>query len=110
MGEDKITYDDIKDYESLFTMAPSFLLEMFARKNKNLVLKFESVIRQNLANLNPEQKNKLEIILESDVEELQEVLHEAFVKSNKKQYEILANHQYKQFIELNLNEIRKMVK
>lgn len=110
MGEDKITYDDIKDYESLFTMAPSFLLEMFARKNKNLVLKFESVIRQNLANLNPEQKNKLEIILESDVEELQEVLHEAFVKSNKKQYEILANPQYKQFIELNLNEIRKMVK
>lgn len=110
MGEDKITYDDIKDYESLFTMAPSFLLEMFARKNKNLVLKFESVIRQNLANLNPEQKNKLEIILESDVEELQKVLHEAYVKSNKKQYKILANPQYKQFIELNLNEIRKMVK
>ena len=31
--DDKITYDDVKEYESIFQMAPSFLLEHFARKN-----------------------------------------------------------------------------
>ena len=106
---DQITYEDIKDYETLFTLAPSFLLERFARKNKNLVLKFKPTIESHLSNLTDEQKNKLYLILNADVEELQSLLHEAYMKSNKKQYEILANPKYKQFIELNLGEIRKIV-
>lgn len=106
---DEITYEDIKDYETLFTLAPSFLLERFARKNKNLVLKFKPTIESHLSNLTDEQKNKLDLILNADVDELQSMLHEAYMKSNKKQYEILANPKYKQFIELNLGEIRKIV-
>ena len=43
--DDKITYDDVKEYESIFQMAPSFLLEHFARKNTNFVLKFQSQIQ-----------------------------------------------------------------
>ena len=56
------------------------------------------------------KKNKLDIILKTDVEDLQNILYEAYMKSNKKQYKILANPEYKDFIEFNLDEIRKMVK
>ena len=110
MGEDEITYEDIKEYESLFTLAPSFLLERFAKRNSNLVLKFKSTIESHIDNLNDDQKNKLDIILKTDVEDLQNILYDAYMKSNKKQYKILANPEYKDFIEFNLDEIRKMVK
>ena len=110
MSENKITYDDILEYESLFSLAPSFLLERFAKRNSNLVLKFKSTIESYICNLSDDQNHKLDIILNSDVDYLQSLLHEAYLKNNKKQYEILANPRYKQFIELNLGEIRKMVK
>lgn len=109
MSEEKITYDDIKQYEKFFTLTPSFLLERFAKKNKNLVLKFESKAKSYLANLNPEQQKKLDIVLKTDIDELQSLMKDAYDKSNKKQYKILANPKYKQFIEINLNEVRKMI-
>ena len=39
---EKITYDDVVEYNYLFTFAPSFLLERMAKKNSNLVKKFKS--------------------------------------------------------------------
>ena len=109
MSDEKITYRDVKQYEKFFSLTPSFLLERFAKKNTNLVLKFESKVKNHMANLSDEQKNKLDILLNSDVDELQEVMNEAYLHSNKKQYKILANPKYKDFIEHNLNELRKMV-
>jgi len=109
MSDEKITYRDVEQYEKLFSLTPSFLLERFAKKNTNLVLKFESKVKNHMANLSDEQKNKLDILLNSDVDELQEVMNEAYLHSNKKQYKILANPKYKDFIEHNLNELRKMV-
>ena len=45
---DKITYGDVREYENLFIMAPSFLLERFAKRNSNIVSKFKSQIHINL--------------------------------------------------------------
>lgn len=109
MSDEKITYRDVEQYEKFFSLTPSFLLERFAKKNTNLVLKFESKVKNHMANLSDEQKNKLDILLNSDVDELQEVMNKAYLHSNKKQYKILANPKYKDFIEHNLNELRKMV-
>lgn len=106
---EKITYDDVDEYNYLFTLVPSFVLERMARKNSNLVAKFKSTIQSYLYNLTSDQRNKLNIILESDVSELQDVMHEAYLKTNKKQYKILADSNYKQFIELNLDELRAMI-
>ena len=49
------------------------------------------------------------MVLNSEVEELQNILSDAYAQSNKKQYKILAKPKYKGFIEDNLNEIRKML-
>ena len=109
MSEDKIDYNDVREYEDLFKLAPSFLLERFAKKNSNVVLKFKSQIESHLHKLNDAQKNKLDMILKKDVEELQAIMHEAYQISKVKQYKILANPKYKEFIEINLNEIRKIL-
>lgn len=106
---EKITYDDVVEYNYLFTFAPSFLLERMAKKNFNLVKKFKSTIQSYMDNLTDIQCVKLNVILDSDVSELQAIMQEAYEKTNKKQYRILANPNYSQFIELNLNELKGMV-
>ena len=106
---EKITYDDVVEYKYLFTFAPSFLLERMAKKNSNLVKKFKSSIQSYMDNLTDIQCVKLNVILDSDVSELQAIMQEAYEKTNKKQYRILANPNYSQFIELNLNELKGMV-
>lgn len=106
---DKITYEDIEEYGHLFTLAPAFILETMARTNANLVSKFESAIKNHMDNLTPAQRDKLHIILDSDIDYLQEKMAEAFNKTRKKQYRVLANPAYRDFIEKNLNEIKKML-
>lgn len=107
--DQKITYEDVAQHQHLFSLMPSFLLERMAKKNSNLVKKFESSIHSYLAKLNDAQRNKLDIVLSSDVDELQAVMHEAYSKTNKKHFKILANPKYKEFIVLNIDELRKIV-
>ena len=109
MSENKITLSDVQAYEKFFSLIPSFLLERYAKKNTNLVLKFKSRVESYLAKLSDGQKHKLDVLLNSEIEELQSVMNEAYEHTNKKQYKILANPKYKEFIEVNLNEVRKMV-
>lgn len=107
--DERITYDDVKEYERLFTLAPLFLLERFARKNSNLVLRFKSAVQSYMDNLTDEQRNKLNVVLNSPVEDLQGIMHEAYLKTGIKQYNVLANPKYRQFIEDNFGELRKML-
>ena len=109
MSENQLSYADVKAYEKFFTLTPPFLLERFAKKNKDIVSKFESQVDKYLGKLSEDQKKKLDILLESDIDDLQAIMAEAYQKTNKKQYKILANPKYKPFIETNLNEIRKKV-
>jgi hypothetical protein len=107
--DDKISYSDLEEHQHLFTLAPSFILERMAKKNSNLVHKFKSAVQSHMNSLTDAQKSKLDIILNSDVEDLQDLLAEAYRKTKIKQYKILANPKYKEFIELNLKELRDML-
>lgn len=109
MSENKITIDDVKSYEKFFSLIPSFLLERYAKKNTNLVLKFKSKVESYLSKISDGQRHKLDILLNSDVEDLQSVMDEAYQNTNKKQYKILANPKYKEFIETNIDEVRQMI-
>ena len=109
MSGSEITYEDVREYEKLFTLAPSFLMQSFARRNSNIVSKFKPQILSHLAGLNANQKDKLGLILNSDVESLQKIMDEAYRKTHIKQYKILADPKHKEFIKINLDEIRKLV-
>lgn len=106
---DKITVEDLKPYQKLFTSIPAFLLERMAKKNSNLVKKFEPAVKSRLSSLNENQRKKLDIVLVSEVSELQAVMKEAYEKTNKKQFKVLANPKYKEFIKFNLDEVKKLV-
>ena len=107
MSEEKITYEDVKRYEFLFTKIPSFALGTMIRRNTNVVKKFESIVVSKLGSLNEVQQKQLNIILNSDTEELQEIMKEAYEKSGKKQYKQLSEPKAKEFIESNLSEMKK---
>ena len=66
-------------------------------------------VQSYIDSLNEDKKRKLDILLVTDVDELQKLMDEAYRESNKKQYKILADPKNKEFIELNLDEVRKMV-
>ena len=106
---DKITYEDIEMYQQLFTLAPAFLLERMARKNSNLVLKFHSHITKHLEKLSNHEREMLNLILNSDIDDLQQIMEDAYKKSNMKQYKILSDPKYREFVELNINELRKII-
>ena len=109
MSEEKLTYEDVEKYEKFFTLAPPFLLERFAKKNTNLVVKFKSKVQSFVDGLDENDKEKLNILLDTDTDELQVLMNEAYEHSGKKQYKILANPKYKEFIEINLNELGNLI-
>ena len=106
---DKITCDDVMPYAHHASKVPAFLLKRMAKRNSNLVGKFESQIKPRLENLNENHRHKLDLVLNSDVSELQSVLAEAYDRSGKKQFQILADPNNAGFIERNLDEIRKLI-
>ena len=55
---DKITYNDLKEYDFLFTMTPSFLMGTVIKRNTNVVKKFNSTVKSNLDNLNEKHIKK----------------------------------------------------
>lgn len=109
MMSDMITVDDVLRFESYASKVPAFVLERMAKRKSNLVSKFESQIRPRLETLGDANREKLEVVLNSEVSDLQAVLNEAYEKSGKKQFKILANPKYAEFIEQNLDEVRKMI-
>lgn len=102
----KLTYEDIKPYEKLFSIAPSLLLKTMINRNSNVVIKFKSQIIPYINNLNSKQTEQLNLIFESEITELQELLMETYEKTGKKQFKLLADSNSKKFIELNLKELK----
>ena len=108
MTDETLTYDDIKEYEHLFTMAPPFVLELMIKRNVNLVDKFRPTIVKYMEELTPQQKQKLTHILSADTERLQKLMFLAYKKTGKKQYYTLANPANRDFVEMNINGIRQL--
>lgn len=106
---DGITCDDVLEHQGLFKLAPPFLLKRMAKKNSNLVKNFEPNVRSYIGDLDDAQREKLNIILSSDIDDLQSLMDEAYAKTNKKQFKILADPKNKEFIKINLAELSKMV-
>lgn len=106
---EKITINDVEEYAHLFSLAPSFILERMAKRNSNVVDRFRPSVQSYIDSLTDEQRRKFEILLNSNIGELQALMHEAHRRTNKKQYKILANPCYREFIEKNLAELRKML-
>ena len=105
--EEKVTIDDVMAFEHLFSSTPSF--ERMARKKTNVVKKFEDIVRKHLSLADEKEMRKLNMAINTDIDELQATMAEAYRLTNKKQFKILANPDNREFLELNRLELRKIV-
>lgn len=109
MTDDEITYADVAEYEHLFTLAPPLILGAMIKTRVNLVNKFKPSIVDYLEKLTPEEKSKLNLILNTDTEKLQRVMFVAYKKTGKKQFYLLANPENREFVEMNINGIKELI-
>ena len=105
--DEKITLEDILPYQRYVSKVPAFALKRMARRKSNLVSKFESQIKSRLGNMSHHQRHLLNIALNSEVSDLQNLMGEAFKKTGKKQFKILADSKNAEFIRKNLDELEK---
>lgn len=105
----EITCDDVLEYQDLFKLAPPFLLKRMAKKNSNLVKKFQPKVQSYIDDLDDNRREKLNVLLNSDIDDIQSLMDEAYAKTNKKQFKILADPKNKEFIQINLGQLREMV-
>ncbi|MBU4536303.1 MAG: hypothetical protein KKF16_10990 [Euryarchaeota archaeon] len=104
-----ITEKDVINTMDIFTKIPSILLGRWVSKNKNLVKTFEGQVNGYKNQVSPEDMQKLEIIMEMPVSELQSILQKAYLQTGKKQLKILSSSQARPFIETNLMELKRVL-
>ena len=109
VDNDKITYEDIKKYEFIFSKAPTMVLKVMIKTTADVVAKFKTKILLVASGLNDNQKSLIKKVFNMNVDEIQQLMDEAYKKSNIKQYKILADKNSKKFIEKNLDELKKLI-
>lgn len=104
-----ITEADVVGLMDSFTKVPSFILKKMVSKNLNVVKSFESQIESYKCQLTNLELLKIEKVMNMPVPDLQNILYNAYVSTNKKQLKILADTNAGPFIEKNLNELEKVL-
>ena len=104
-----ITEEDVVGLMDNFTKVPSFILKKMVSRNLNVVKSFESQIEAHKYQLTDIELLKIEKVMNMPIPELQIILYNVYLSTNKKQLEILADSNAKPFIEKNLNELEKVL-
>ncbi len=105
----EINEDDIRGLLSIFEKVPPFVLKIAVNRNMNAVKSFESKIEDYKCQLTDEDRLKISKILEIPIPELQLLLDKVYLKTNYKQFRILANSKAESFLILNLGELKKVL-
>ena len=108
-SELEIKEDDIRECLSIFERVPPILLKIAVKRNMNAVKSFESQIVEYKTQLTEDDKVKIRGILELPISKLQELLDNIYFEAKLKQFKILADSKSKAFLELNLQELRKVL-
>lgn len=105
----KISEEDVIDLLDIFTKVPSIILKGIVAGKSNVVKSFESQILEYKSQLSPEEIIKIKLVLETPVNELQEILYNSYKKTGKKQLKILSESKAEPFIEKNLNQLEEIL-
>ncbi len=107
--EKEITSEDVIGLMDQFTRVPPLLLKIVVNRNSNVVKSFHNQIEAYKNNLSPEESAKIRKVLEMPVEDLQEILNDAYLKTNQEQLKILSDPNAQPFIQKNLHELEKLL-
>lgn len=105
----EITHKDVIEMMDIFTHVPPLLLKLVIKRNSNVVRSFQDRIEDYKTTLSTEDLKKIGIITKMQVEELQEILKDAYHETQQVQLNILADPKAKPFITRNLQELAKII-
>jgi len=100
---------DIGRLLKLLENFPPFVINSYISKDINAVKEFENVIKDNTTQLTDEDLLKVRKIIDMPVPELQKILKELYLITDMEQLKILAEPRAESLIELNLNELRRIL-
>lgn len=103
--EEKIIYQVLRTIEAV----PPFVVQKYVSLNINTVEEFDNKIKQYKSELSDEDLSKIRKIVETPAEELQIVLGKIYLKTNMEQFKIISEPEAKPLIELNLQELKKIL-
>lgn len=99
---------DIWNILNTIEQFPPFVANKYVSLNINAVEEFEDKIEDYKNKLSEEDLFKIRKIIETPVEELQDVLNELYLETNMEQFKIMADPKAKPFIDLNVRELRRI--
>ncbi|MCE5214864.1 MAG: hypothetical protein LLF83_09120 [Methanobacterium sp.] len=105
----EITHKDVIEMLDLFTRVPPLLLKIVIKRNSNLVGSFQDRIEDYKNTLSPEDIQKIKIITNMPIEELQEILNDAYQETQQVQLKILSDPKAQPFITQNMHELEKII-
>ena len=105
----EIQSKDIGRLLKLLENFPPFVINSYISKDINAVKEFENPIKDQSAKLTDKDILKVRKIIYMPVPELQKILNELYLITNMEQLKILSEPKAEHLIELNLNELRKIL-
>jgi len=105
----EIQSKDIGRLLKLLENFPPFVINSYISKDINAVKEFEGAIRENTKQLTDEDLLKIRKIIDMSVPDIQNILNELYVITNMEQFKILSKPKAEHLIELNLNELRRIL-
>jgi len=88
---------------------PPFLVNKYVSGNINAVQEFDDAIKENTSKLTDEDLSEIRRIIEIPIPELQKILNELYIITKIEQLNILADPKAAKFIEINLEELKKIL-
>ena len=100
---------DVAALLRLLRKFPPFVFNSYISSNINAVKEFDKTIKENTSHLTDDDLKEIRIIIEMPIPELQNVLNELYLITKLEQFKILADPKAVPFIELNLEELKKIL-
>lgn len=103
--EEKVIWKVLNTLDQL----PPFVVNKYVTLNINAAEEFEDQIKDQKNKLSDADLLKIRKIIETPSEKLQQVLKELYTETEMEQFKILAEPDAKPLIELNLEELKKII-
>ena len=103
--EEKVIWKVLNTLDQL----PPFVVNKYVTLNINAAEEFEDQIKEQKNKLSDADLLKIRKIIETPSEKLQQVLKELYTETDMEQFKILAEPDAKPLIELNLEELKKII-
>ena len=105
---------DIKDKDiarllRLLEKFPPFVINRYVSSDIDAVKEFDQAIEENTSQLTDDDLSEIRRIIEIPIPELHNILNELYLITKLEQFKILADPKAGKFIEINLEELKKIL-